>query len=369
MADPLCRYFGKCGGCTSQHIDYSIQLENKKKEISKAAGIADVKVFSGKEYGYRNRLDMLFSSRGIGMRKKENPGGVIEVPRCEIANEAINRILAEALAFFRSPDYADVKRRTGTLRYAVIRASGNTSCISFVMNSESNKIAEAVEKVKQFAERTTADNVVVAYTDRIADESISSDFFAVKGTEMLSETLLSKKFFFSSQGFFQNNTEMAEKMHEYCNSLLKKYDASNACLLDLFGGVGCFGIINSSLFKEVFIVENSAECIKAAKMNIKENNAVNCKAEIMEGSQIMKLPLKKPLFVVADPPRSGMGLKTIAALNSLKPEVIIYVSCSTSQLAKDLPKFSSYSVESAALFDLFPQTNHSEAVVELKLKK
>jgi tRNA/tmRNA/rRNA uracil-C5-methylase (TrmA/RlmC/RlmD family) len=52
----------------------------------------------------------------------------------------------------------------------------------------------------------------------------------------------------------------------------------------------------------------------------------------------------------------------------LKPQVIIYVSCNVQQLAKDLAKFKDYTIKSAAMFDLFPQTNHLESVVELVRK-
>jgi len=81
------------------------------------------------------------------------------------------------------------------------------------------------------------------------------------------------------------------------------------------------------------------------------------------------MSLSSPLFVVTDPPRSGMDVKTIYHLNEVKPKVIIYISCNIEQLAKDLPKFKNYKLKSAALFDLFPQTPHCEGVVELVLKE
>jgi tRNA/tmRNA/rRNA uracil-C5-methylase (TrmA/RlmC/RlmD family) len=75
--------------------------------------------------------------------------------------------------------------------------------------------------------------------------------------------------------------------------------------------------------------------------------------------------LPAQLFVILDPPRSGMHQKTIEQLNRLKPKAMLYVSCNVQQLKKDIAKFRSYAVKSAALFDFFPQTPHSEAVVEL----
>jgi 23S rRNA (uracil1939-C5)-methyltransferase len=90
---------------------------------------------------------------------------------------------------------------------------------------------------------------------------------------------------------------------------------------------------------------------------------------LLDAMQLKKLDLPDSLFVITDPPRSGMHEKTIEQLKKLRPKVIVYVSCNVVQLGKDLPKFKDYRIRSAALFDLFPQTPHSEAVVELVLKE
>lgn len=78
-----------------------------------------------------------------------------------------------------------------------------------------------------------------------------------------------------------------------------------------------------------------------------------------------RLRLQGPLFVIADPPRSGMEPRALLALNELKPERILYISCNLKRLAIGIKRFPGREVRSAALFDLFPQTDHIEAVVEL----
>jgi len=157
-------------------------------------------------------------------------------------------------------------------------------------------------------------------------------------------------------------------MHKYVNELLKSYDAKDKFghLLDLYGGVGTFGIINADLFKKVTIVEGFQGCIDAANANIELNDIDNAEALCMDAMQLKKVKLTSPLYVVTDPPRSGMHPKTIEELIRLKPERLIYISCNVKQLEKDLPKFlKHYTLKSAAMFDLFPQTNHMESVVEL----
>ena len=375
MVEPLCKYFGQCGGCSSQHIDYAMQLDNKRKQLAHSIGIEQdsiqsIQVFSDKEYYYRNRMDMMFTPRGIGLRKKGDWRNSIDIEQCVIANEKLNSLIKEIRQNFQSVDSFDVKKNQGTYRYVVLRTPGNTSSISFVLNEDSTKTGEAIDKIKHYAKFSTAENIIVTYVPKQTDMSISEEFFVVKGADMLTENYLDKEFTYSVQGFFQNNTAMAEKMHEYVHTLCKKHESKSLTLLDLYAGVGTFGINNCEFFKNLFIIESDKHCISAAKINIEKNKIKNAEIIEMDAMQLKKVDLpNKDLFVITDPPRSGMHPKTIEQLNKLKPKVIIYISCNIEQLGKDLPKFKDYELRSSAMFDLFPHTPHVEAIVELVLKE
>ena len=368
MAEAKCPYFGKCGGCSAQHIDYSLQLENKKKVLVDAIKFDSVEVFSGEPYGYRNRMDFVFHPKGIGFREKGKWYKTVDVDKCVISNDRLNELALEVRDFFTDVDCFDARKKQGTYRYAVIRTPQDDSSISFVLNSDSSRIAAAVEKIKEFASQTTAKNVVVTYVHSQTDLSISDDFFVVKGEDVLNESYLDKKFKYSVQGFFQNNHAMAEKMVEYTKGLLEKYPREYATLLDVYGGVGGFGISCSDLFYRLHIVEGDKNCIEAAHKNLKLNSVERGEATYVDAKNLRRVQLSKPLFIITDPPRSGMNPKTVAQLNALEPEVIIYVSCNVKQMAKELHHLYDYKIKSAALFDLFPQTPHAEAVVELVRK-
>lgn len=372
MVDAACPYFGKCGGCSSQHIPYEQQLENKKVIVARNTGvdINTIKVFSDSPFNYRNRMDFIFHPRGLGLREKSNWRSVVDIDACIISNDKLNRLLKELREYFKGVDAFDVQRKTGTYRYAVIRTPSNSSSISFVLNEDSNKTAEAIEKIKSYAKVSSADSIIITYVPKDTDSSISEEFFVVKGSDMVNEDYLDKSFEYSVQGFFQNNTAMAQKMHEYVNELIKNHGidtTKNMNLLDLYAGVGTFGINNSELFKKVFIVESDKHCIDSAKVNIQKNNIKNAEAILLDAASLKKLRLENPLFVITDPPRSGMHPKTIEELRRIKPKNIIYISCNVEQLGKDLKKFNKYNVKSVAMFDLFPQTPHIEAIVELEL--
>jgi len=378
---PKCPYFAnpaeektqerKCGGCAMQHIPYHIQLENKKKKLITETGHAEIQVFSDNEWHYRNRMDMVFTPTGLGFREKGKWWRTVPVKNCVISNTRLNELITEINDFFGPEfDYFNVKTHEGTYKYAVIRTPQNDSSVSIVLNRQSEHYDQAVEKVKAYAAVSRANNVLITNMKAKSSQSYGEDFQIIKGSDMLEETILGKTFHYSAQGFFQNNSIMAEKMHKYTHHLVKQYNTQDAHLIDLYGGVGAFGIINADLFSSMTTIEAFEGCTIAANANI-ERNQLTKKAEAicMDAKRLkqVKLP-NKSLYVITDPPRSGMHQETIIQLKKLKPEVIIYISCNVEQLGKDLPKFTDYKIKSAALFDLFPQTNHMEGVVELVRK-
>lgn len=364
MAEPLCKYFGICNGCSLQHLDYETQINKKKDILAGTLGFKDVNVLYDAPYSYRNRLDVVFHEKGIGLRGK-NANSAIDVEKCAICNEKLNEIIKEMREFFKEVDYFNKNKHSGTFCYAILRATDSLSSVSFLLNEKSSRLKEAIEQIKEFAEKTGAYSITVSYINPFDGEM--SNFFILKGMGMLKENFMGKEFSYSTEGFFQNNSKVAEKMQEYCNKIFRQYDTKDACLLDLYGGVGTFGIINSELFKEVIIVESDKNCIESAEMNIKNNQIKNAKAIRLDAKNLDRLKISRALFVIADPPRSGMDMKTIKEIVRLKPHSVLYISCNTEQLGKDIKKFDGYKIKTAGLFDLFPQTPHIEAIVELSL--
>ena len=384
MQEPRCPYFGRCGGCSTQHLPYDVQLKNKRERLEKEIGFKDIKVFSDNEWNYRNRMDMVFTPEGLGFREGGKWWKLITVKECVISNQRLNELNKEICAYFE-PDFDpfNVKERKGTFKYAVIRTPQNDSSISFVLNKDSDRLDDAVSKIKRYAGQSTANNILITLNGANSSQSTEEEYEVVKGSDMLEEKIMGKTLRYSIQGFFQNNSVMAEKMHEYVHGLLKVYSNGGASsgnnpphnpphnsnwnhLLDLYGGVGAFGIVNADLFHKVTSVESFEGCTIAAKNNIELNGVKNMEAICMDAKRLkqVKLP-SKDLYVITDPPRTGMSEETVIELKKLKPKVMIYISCNVEQLGKDLPKFKDYKIRSAAIFDLFPQTNHMESVIEL----
>lgn len=366
---PACPHFGICGGCSFQHIEYTQQLENKRRILSDLLGTTEFQVVSGEEFSYRNRVDLIFHQDGIGFREKGKWWQGVDVEICAISNQGINDLLKEIRQHFSdTTNNFDLKKKTGTLRYAVIRATKLDSSICFVLNKDSSRLQDAVDKIYDFLPISSCENILIAYIDSKSGASVSENFEVVKGSKFLKEQYLGKTFYFDAQGFLQTNSEMAEQLQTYCHNLIKGLDLKHHHLLDLYGGVGTFGALNANLFDSVLTIECVASCIECANENIRTNDIHNMKAQVLDAKRLKQVSLPSPLFVINDPPRSGMNPKTITTLNSLEPEYILYISCNPKQLSIDLAKFPKYEVKDVALFDLFPQTPHMEVTCLLQRK-
>ncbi len=362
---PRCPYFGACGGCTTQNIQYREQLRRKRDALAGLLGTEEITVFSDAEYGYRSRVDMPFHPQGLGFRRRGRWDLIEDIEQCAIAEGTVNRLVAAVRAAFPAPDAFDVRHRIGTLRYAVIRATRLESAVTFILNPESPRVREAGDAVRAFAASGATDNVLLGYVPPNTDHSVTDDYKVVLGSAHLEEELLGLRFQYHSQGFFQANRELTEAMLRYsCERFAERTDGSGE-LVDLYGGVGLFGIVNAAVGGRLTVVEQDARSVQCAERNIARHLPGEHRAVARPAEQLLSLPLARPLYMVTDPPRAGMHPRVLRVLDYLQPDVLLYISCNPERLADEIPQLSGYQVASAALFDLFPQTPHYEAVVEL----
>lgn len=366
MIEPLCPYFGRCGGCSDQDRELSEQLISKRSRLREALESEDIQVYSGRPYRYRNRMDFVFHAQGLGLRERGAFDKFVDIEQCAISNPKLNALLTEVREFFQGVFYFDVRRRFGTFCYAVIRTPSGSSSVSIVLNKKDKRLAEAKARIEAYAEVTQADNILVTYVPHNRNVSVSEEYEVIKGSDLLQDNYLGHNFLFPTQGFFQVNHEMASQVHTYCQELLAGYaNTSQAHFLDLYGGVGTFGILNASRFQKVLILENFPPAILAAQKNLAENGVKNAETICQDAKHLNQLELPRPLYVIIDPPRSGIHPKTLKQLNQLDCESLLYVSCNPKLLERDLKELTRFQVGRAALFDMFPQTPHMEAVVEL----
>ena len=191
------------------------------------------------------------------------------------------------------------------------------------------------------------------------------------GQGYVKEKLENFEFIISPKSFFQTNTKQAEKLYSITRDFAGL--TGQEILYDLYCGTGSIGIFMSTLAKKIIGVELVEEAIEDAKKNAENNNISH--ASFFAGDVIKICNDEffathgRPDVVVTDPPRAGMHEKLVLKLIEIAAPVIVYVSCNTATMARDLLLLSEkYNVVKVQAVDMFPQTHHIECVARLELK-
>ena len=171
--------------------------------------------------------------------------------------------------------------------------------------------------------------------------------------------------------FFQNNFFLLPKLVETVQEFLKAGGSRH--LIDLYCGVGFFGIEAASVVDSFVGVEYDQLAIAAARKNAASRNITNGEFVAAKVEEVLPELLKKfsaeKTAVILDPPRKGCWPETLALLRETKPAQIIYVSCQPATIARDLNILCADGVFELARvqpLDMFPQTQHVECVADLR---
>ncbi|MCK9437171.1 MAG: methyltransferase domain-containing protein, partial [Synergistaceae bacterium] len=139
-------------------------------------------------------------------------------------------------------------------------------------------------------------------------------------------------------------------------------ELKNMTILDLYCGIGTIGLFMADTAKYVIGVEIVKEAVNNARSNAKLNSIVNCEfihADVNDA--ILQIEYD---ILIADPPRKGLDDSVIQSIRDKKPETIIYISCNSSTLSRDLGMLSDlYSLKAIEAVDMFSHTGHVETVV------
>jgi 23S rRNA (uracil1939-C5)-methyltransferase len=313
---PGCPYFQRCGGCQYQHIDYPAQLEQKREilrevlqRVGKIAFAGEIGTISGEPWQYRNRIQLHIDGRKAGYFA-QGSRDLVAIDRCPIASPKLNETIAKIDA------------------------------------------PQASTAVELFTNET---EVQVNVLDRVPRQALSG--LATLGVTTPIEY---DGFRVSRNSFFQVNRFLIDRLTECAVS-----GAHGAWAVDLYAGVGLFSKKLAERFAKVTAVESGGGGFRDLEHNFTqtaENAAVSTNVE-----DYLAALEEKPDFILADPPRAGLGKLIVKELARIGAPRLTIVSCDPATLARDLQGLiaENYRIEKITLVDLFPQTFHLETVVEL----
>ena len=337
--EALCPLFESCGGCHYQHLPHGEQLEAKRgillETLARVGNITwdgPVETIAGEPWGYRNRTQLRIAKRGPGTHIGFFAAGshqLVDAESCPINSPMLNRA-HQALR-----KMAQERRFPNFLRE--VEFFTNETDVQLNVRSSDRPLAKSFfewcgERIDGFEPSDTL------------DYPVGDDLFRV-----------------GSRSFFQVNRFLVNELAQVVAG-----DAFGRFALDLYAGVGLFTLPLARQFERVAAVDASRRAMRDLRFNL-ERAQVEAQVVNLKVAEFLSSVLHPVDFIVADPPRAGLGPEVTAELVRLRPARLVLVSCDPSTLARDLAVLleGGYRIRSLTLVDLFPQTFHVETVVAL----
>lgn len=344
--EPKCKYFGDCGGCDFQFVTYARELAIKKeiayKQLKKLG--YDTKfniVASEDDFSYRNKIRLFPGESKLGL-KKEKSNTVVEISRCEISKELINKNLDVLNEFVYSQNL------NKKLNYIEIRCIANQLLINLFLKATTKYSVSSLQNkfIGEFGLYETINGV-------------EKHIFGIKSITMKQNNLV---FNISSNSFIQVNEKVAEKLYNKIISFVK-----GGIIVNCYSGAGLLSAmlcLNGA--RKVYGIELGSNEHKDAE-NLKNVNEIYNLINI-KGDCATELPkvVKEAEFIIVDPPRKGCDEKVCQVLNDSTVSSIVYISCNHATFARDISRLTNYKIDYLELYDMFPRTCNFEIFAILK---
>lgn len=383
---PACPAFGRCGGCVWQHLAYPAQLVLKEQRVG--AALAEVGATprsvtpAPAVLGYRNKGKYVVGQSGghliLGAYAPRSHH-VIDTLGCQVVAPVIDEVATWVRGAAESAGMIpyDEQKRSGELRYVVVRETAGDVLVALIVASAMPR-AKLEHVANALSKHPAVRGLVSLVNDRRDGAIIPSGASAqvLFGHGHLVEDLAGVKVAVGAGEFVQVNRAQAHAMYVRATQLVLdgRPDITPALdgvrVVDLFAGLGGFGIHMAREGAEVVSVEIDREAIAALRRAAERAGLrlTPIAGDAGDLSAEVHAQLGTPDVVVVNPPRKGLSAGTRQLLADLGAATIIYVSCGPDSLGRDLValKEHGYVADRIEPFDLMPGTPQVETLVRLR---
>ena len=396
--EPKCAFARRCGGCQIQEMSYDRQLVFKDQKIrgnlERIGGFTKDQIDTvmqpvvGMEhpFGYRNKAQFPF-----GTDKEGNPitgfyagrtHDIIANTDCALGVEKNKEILEIILQYMRENKIKSYDEKTGKglIRHALIRYGFKTKEIMVCLVINGKKLPKAERLIEKLIQIEGMTSITISPNTRRDNVIMGDSYEILWGQGYITDYIGNVKYQISPLSFYQVNPVQTEKLYglalEYAD--LK----GDETVWDLYCGIGTISLFLAQKAKQVYGVEIVPQAIDDAKENAKINAIDN--AEFFVGKAEEVLPEYYAEYerehngetahadvIVVDPPRKGCDETLLETIVKMQPEKVVYVSCDSATLARDLKYLcaNGYEIRMCRGVDQFPQSVHVETVVLLSQQK
>ncbi len=344
-----CPLYGKCGGCSLQHLnsekqaEYLAQVERENfRRIARIELPESFKVHTGPAWGYRNRARVVVVCDQAGDKpivrfgfRKQESNSVALFKNCPVLTPALNDFLQG-----RAREIFAGKFRPGREMEVNLFDNGAGEISYYYEGMPASEFSENAVSVAE-----------------ICGKKIEAD----------------------AGVFFQSNLALlpalVKSVRDAVDDGLASGEASDEWLIDLFSGVGFFAAMLLDKFKRVTTVEREEKCLKHAEVNLSASREtadgknvaaienVSAPAEEWLASNVVNIPAT----LIVDPPRTGLPKEALDVIADSSVNRLIYVSCHPVTLARDTALLAEkgFKIRRAEAFAFYPQTPHREMMLVL----
>ncbi|ETP73448.1 23S rRNA (uracil-5-)-methyltransferase RumA, partial [Lachnospiraceae bacterium JC7] len=389
--EPKCSIARRCGGCQLQQMSYDAQLKFKQDKVYnnlQRIGEVDEKLLDevfepivgmNEPFRYRNKAQFPVSRNKDGKIIAGFYAGrthdVIECEDCLLGVTDNKVILDRIIGWMENYDIEpyDEKTGRGLVRHVLIRKGFTTGqrMVCLVINGTELPHREALVgslcggnessgsndmKVDALSFSVNMERTNVIMGTKIVD---------LYGPGFIEDYIGDVKFRISPLSFYQVNPVQTEKMYGAALEFAELKGTEN--VWDLYCGIGTISLFMSRKSRHVYGVEIIPEAIRDAKQNAEINGIENAEFYVGAAEEVLpdwyeEHPKERIDVVCVDPPRKGCDEKALSTIVQMAPEKLVYVSCDSATLARDVKylRANGYELKHVRPVDNFPQTVHVE---------
>lgn len=367
------------------NYDYKKQLDWKKHKVKmdllKFAGLDDIDINDtigmDNPYRYRNHTQIPVGSKNgkvvmgfyeKGSHEVVDMDGSILQPK--IADEIL-KIIKEWIVRFDIKPY-DSRKNKGVLRHIGIRTNKDDQAMVIIVTA-TDYLPKSDELISLL--NSKAKEVISIYhniNNMKSAPTYGRKYIKLYGEDRLVDYLGKYKFNISPNSFFQVNRTQAEILYDKAIEFLDLHNDDE--VFDIYCGIGTISLYIADKAKKVYGIESVKSAIDDAKENAKLNNIDNAEFIIGKAEEVFPDLTNKGVKankVVVDPPRKGCEKEVLEAIVKLNPERVVYVSCNSTTMARDVKYLleNGYEVREVQPVDMFAHTVHTEVCCLLERKR
>ena len=385
--EPKCEFARQCGGCQLQALSYDQQLVFKtnkvKGHLERIGGFTDIPmepiIGMDELFHYRNKAQFPVGRNKEGKIVTGFYAGrthnIIENRDCALGvaenKEVLDRVIAHMEKYGIEP-YNEVTGK-GLVRHVLIRYGYFTKEVMVCLILNGNKIPKEEQLVKSLCEIPGMTSITINVNKKHSNVILGEEIRLLWGQEYITDRIGDISYQISPLSFYQVNPMQTQKL--YAKALEYADLHGQETVWDLYCGIGTISLFLAQKAKFVRGVEIVPAAIENAKENAKLNGLENTEFFVGKAEQVLPREYKKngvyADVIVVDPPRKGCDETLLETMIEMNPERIVYVSCDSATLARDLKYLCErgYELRKVCPVDQFGMTVHVETVVLLSQQK